>query len=285
MADPFRVTHRLWFNHGRAAHEAARPSFLANPFPRTTVTATATLRIDPTGPDARMPLSIAASLAIHVAALVLIGAILRSMPATVIQHERGLPSLTADLITLPALSEEPQALLPPLAPADTIRPMLPVPVSPPSRATPAPGLSSAPATIQVNADLAPVGRISYRFGNGAPLFGADLAPRMAARYPAKPARLPRVEGSMSVLYPVKAAAQGRSQTLSALLSIDAEGHVVEVRVLPDDSMFVVAVMAALKNARFSPATEDGKPIPYWAVLDFSFKIDGPTAADGRRLDR
>ena len=65
----------------------------------------------------------------------------------------------------------------------------------------------------------------------------------------------------------------------------AEGHVVEVRVLPDDSMFVVAVMAALKNARFSPATEDGKPIPYWAVLDFSFKIDGPTAADGRRLDR
>jgi hypothetical protein len=249
------------------------------------VNATATFRIERSGPSARMPLSIAASVAIHLAVLVLIGVLLQAMPATILKHDRGLPSLTADIIALPALSDEPRPLLPPLAPAEPIRQMLPLPLAPPSRMTPAPGLSSAPATIQVNAELAPVGRISYGFSKGTKQFGADLAQRMASRYPQQPARPPRVEGSLAVLYPVKAAAEGRSLTLSALLSIDAEGHVVEVRVLPDDSVFVAAVMAALRNARFSPATGDGKPIPYWAVLDFAFKIDGPTAADGRRIDR
>ncbi len=285
VADTLRVARQLWFNHGRAAQPAARPSILARPLPRFVVNATATLRTETYWPGARMPLSIAASVAIHIAVLVAIGVLLRAMPATVVKHDRGLPSLSADIIALPALSDEPRPPLPPLAPAEPIQQMLPLPLAPPSRMTPAPGLSSAPATIQVNAELAAVGRISYGFSKGTRQFGADLAQQMASRYPLQPARAPRVEGSLAVLYPVKAAAQGRSLTLSALLSIDAEGHVVEVRVLPDDSVFVAAVMAALRNARFSPATSDGKAIPYWAVLDFAFKIDGPTAPDGRRLDR
>jgi outer membrane biosynthesis protein TonB len=232
-----------------------------------------------------LPASFAASIAIHVAILVMLGVLLRAMPATVGVH-RDVPSpLTADIIVQPDLSEEIQPMPPVREPLDAIREMLPPPIAPVSRNTPEPGLSTAPATIQANPQLVPVGKISYGFGNGARRFGADLAKDMAVRYPTRPARLPSVSGSLSALYPAKAAAEGRSQELSALLSIDADGRVVDIRVLPNDSAFVPAVIATLKNARFQPATIAGKAIPYWAVLDFTFTIDGPTGPDGKRLDR
>ena len=286
VADSLRVARQLWFNHGRAAQPAARPSILARPLPRFVVNATATLRIEPYWPGARMPLSIAASVAIHIAVLVAIGVLLRAMPATVVKHDRGLPSLSADIIALPALSDEPRPLLPPLAPAEPIQPDAAV-------AAGATVAHDAGARSVVGAGDDPGERRTRCRSAGSRTASAkergSSAPTSRSRWHrairSNPRAPPRVEGSLAVLYPVKAAAQGRSLTLSALLSIDAEGHVVEVRVLPDDSVFVAAVMAALRNARFSPATSDGKPIPYWAVLDFAFKIDGPTAPDGRRLDR
>jgi TonB family protein len=233
----------------------------------------------------RLPASLAVSLAIHVVLLVSIGVLLRAMPATLGPQRNVAQALTADIITLPELSPELTAPLPALAPVEPIREMMPPPVAPVSRNTPEPGLSTAPATIQASAEFAPVGRISYRFGDGVRLFGADLAKRMAARFPEVAARPPRIDGSLSAMYPVKAAREGRSQALSALVSIDAQGHITDVRVLPDDPVFAAAVMAAVRNARFQPAQILGKPAPYWAVLDFTFKIDGPTGPDGKLLDR
>jgi hypothetical protein len=233
----------------------------------------------------RLPASLAMSIVLHVVLLVAIGVLLRAMPATVGPQRDAAQVLTADIITLPDLSPELTELLPTLEPVEPIREMLPPPLAPVSRNTPEAGLSSAPATIQASAEFAPVGRISYRFGDGARLFGADLAKRMSARFPEPAARLPRIDGSLSAMYPVKAAREGRSQALSALVSIDAQGHITDIRVLPDDSVFAAAVMAALRNARFQPAQVLGKPIAYWAVLDFTFKIDGPTGPDGKRLDK
>ena len=108
---------------------------------------------------------------------------------------------------------------------------------------------------------------------------------MASRFSAPPARAPRLDGSLSMLYPVKGALKGQSLSLSALLMIDDNGRISEARVLPDDPVFVAAVLAALKNAIFVPAQIDGKAIPYWTVLDFKFTIDGPTGPDGKRLER
>jgi hypothetical protein len=56
-------------------------------------------------------------------------------------------------------------------------------------------------------------------------------------------------------------------------------------VLPNDPSFAAAIIAALKGARFKPAERAGKPVPYWTVLEFRFKIDGPTGPDGKRLDQ
>ena len=219
VADTLRVARQLWFNHGRAAQPAARPSILARPLPRFVVNATATLRIEPYGPGARMPLSIAASVAIHIAVLVAIGVLLQAMPATVVKHDRGLPSLSADIIALPALSEEPRPLLPPLAPAEPIHQMLPLPLAPPSRMTPAPGLSSAPATIQVNAELA-AGR-------------QDLV-RLQQRCEAV-RRRPRAADGIALSAAARARAAGRGQPCRAVPGegrgpgplIDAFGAVVD----------------------------------------------------------
>jgi hypothetical protein len=236
------------------------------------------------GWQVRLPLSVTASVIIH--ALLIAGAalLLRAMPATIVS-ERGSIPLSATILALPPLRLEPAAPLPPLTPVEPMLSMLAAPIAPPSRSTPLPGVSATPAKIQVQAEFIPVGRISYGVGNGKRLLGEQLAAQLASRYPTPPARTPRLDGSLSMLYPLKGAIKGQSLALSALLMIDECGKISEARVLPEDSVFVAAVLAALKNAAFYPAQIDGKPIPYWTVLDFSFKIDGPTGPDGKRLDR
>jgi hypothetical protein len=44
---------------------------------------------------------------------------------------------------------------------------------------------------------------------------------------------------------------------------------------PDDPTFRTAVLAALADTQFTPAELDGKPIVYWAILEFVFDIDPP----------
>lgn len=232
----------------------------------------------------RLPLSVTASVLIHGLLIAAAAMFLRAMPAT-ITNDPGSTPLSATILALPPLRLEPDRPLPPMTPAEPMRTMLPNPIAPPSRSTPLPGVSAAPAKIQVQAEFIPVGRISYGVGNGRRLFGEQLAAQLANRYPTSPARAPRLDGSLSMLYPLKAAIKGQSLALSALLMIDEGGKISEARVLPEDPVFVAAVLTALKNAVFYPAQIDGKSIPYWMVLDFSFTIDGPTGPDGKRLDR
>jgi TonB-like protein len=262
---------------------AARPSFLKPP--KSSHVNAAVISPAPGGlTPSRLPLSFTASVVIHLLVLVLVAMLLRAMPATVV--DAGPTSvLSAHIIALPPLRVAAGEPLPMLEPVALMRSMLPLPVEIPIRTTQAPGVSVAPAKIQVVAEFAPIGKISYGASDARQLFGDDIAARMARRFGDPAARMPRLNGTLSAMYPVKGAAKGKSMALTALLMIDQAGKISEARVMPDDPVFVAAVMAALKNAVFYPAQLDGKPIPYWTALDFKFSIDGPTGPDGKRLDR
>ncbi|MEP7064176.1 MAG: energy transducer TonB [Betaproteobacteria bacterium] len=232
----------------------------------------------------RLPLSFTASVVIHLLALVLLAILLRAMPATV--ADAGPTSaLSANIIALPPLTVDAGEPLPTLDLVAPMQSMLPLPVEIPIRTTQAAGVSVAPAKIQVVAEFAPIGKISYGASDARQHFGNDIAAKMAQRFLDPAARMPRLNGTLSAMYPIKGAAKGQSLALTALLMIDQAGKISEARVLPDDPVFVAAVMAALKNAVFYPAQLDGKPMPYWTALDFKFSIDGPTGPDGKRLDR
>jgi TonB family protein len=151
--------------------------------------------------------------------------------------------------------------------------------------TPLAGISVNPATAVIEEEFAPVGHINNSTGNGRDDFGLRLPDQMQERFPQGASVTPTPIGSLSALYPTKAARLGRSMKLSALLMIDAAGNITEARVLPNDPSFAAAIIAALKGARFKPAERAGKPVPYWTVLEFRFKIDGPTGPDGKRLDQ
>ncbi len=232
----------------------------------------------------RLPLSFTASVAIHALLFVVAAATLRALPATISHDVLPATLLSADIIYLPPLDEMVLVPLPEIT-VEPIQPVVPPPDISITRTTQLPGKSVDPATIQIAVEFAPVGRISYGISDGKRLFGPGLAARMSKDYQAIPARSPRLNGTLSVMYPVKGAAIGQSLVLTALLTIDERGAISGARVLPDDPVFVAAVLEALKGARFVPAEFAGKPIPYWAALDFEFTIAGPTGPDGKRLDR
>jgi hypothetical protein len=62
-----------------------------------------------------------------------------------------------------------------------------------------------------------------------------------------------------------------------LLTLRADGSIAESQLVREDPLFGPAVLDALKNAQFSPAEIDGKPVPYWAIVEFVFLL-GQTRA-------
>jgi TonB family protein len=233
----------------------------------------------------RLSASLVASLAIHGALLVLLTAVLRAMPAP--SRGSDTPIMQATLLTQ-QVQIDPATLVPldVLAPAEPLQKMLPIPLPPPSAAAPPlPGISVVPAKVQTDVEFASVGNIASGISNGVKMFGDRLSDQMRARFPEPVAQGPQLAGPLVAMYPAAGAREGRSMTLSALLMIDESGQITEARVLPDDPVFVPAVIAALRNASFKPAKRDGRSVPYWTVLDFRFTIAGPTAPNGKRLDR
>jgi TonB family protein len=242
-----------------------------------------------------MPASLAVSVLIHLLLVVCIALIIRAMPAVVAPQNNTPPSLAATLAAVPA-AQPVLEMLQELPPPSPFQPMDSPPQtadsSPVSSAaatpllhTPLAGISVNPATAVIEEEFAPVGHINNSTGNGRDDFGPRLPDQMQERFPEAASVTPTPIGSLSALYPTKAARQGRSMKLSALLMIDAAGNITEARVLPNDPSFAAAIIAALKGARFKPAERAGKPVPYWTVLEFRFKIDGPTGPDGKRLDQ
>ena len=72
----------------------------------------------------------------------------------------------------------------------------------------------------------------------------------------------------------EAARQNKIQgTVVLRLLVGADGNVQQIRVirgLPDG--LTEQAIAAAREAKFKPAMKDGKPVPYWGVLEMSFNL-------------
>ncbi|HEY7943299.1 MAG TPA: TonB family protein, partial [Casimicrobiaceae bacterium] len=89
-----------------------------------------------------------------------------------------------------------------------------------------------------------------------------------------------VNGAVITSYPIEAARAHQSARIAAVLTVDASGNIVDRDTVlsPDDPVFRRAVLTALAATKFTPAELDGKPIAYWAILQFVFDIDPPPGA-------
>jgi hypothetical protein len=107
--------------------------------------------------------------------------------------------------------------------------------------------------------------------------GPDYIARLAQRFPERVSKTPLLLGSPIVMYPAAGMAAGAEGRIAALLTLDADGRIVDSQLVPDDPMFGPVVQDALKNAQFAPAEIDGKPVPYWAIVEFVFLLGQPRA--------
>jgi outer membrane biosynthesis protein TonB len=232
-------------------------------------------------PDRPLTASLAASVAFHIALLALAGLALRPLPASLVRTEGAAAPLHALMVAVES-PEAPRARAP-VVPEPPLPMPLPPIVAPPVHGM-ARGLSMSPARIAADPEFIEAGHISVGASVNTRDFPPDVLALLAERFPYRPARLPRLVAGVRAQYPLKAARDGVSQRIRVLLLLDAAGNILEMQAAPEDPLFAAAVAAAIKNLQLTPAEFDGKPVPYWAILDFKFDIDGPTGADGKRLN-
>jgi outer membrane biosynthesis protein TonB len=157
----------------------------------------------------------------------------------------------------------------------------PLPVPPP---TPLPSGLTWPGTSGADAPRPPppspadLGDVAVGATTDLAPFGLATKLRLAALYPVKPGRLPRLARPLSVTYPDWALRDRTNAHVDALLLLDAKGAVVETMVAPDDPIFGPAVREALAGAAFVPAQAADTPLPYWIALEFVFTIDPAKAS-------
>jgi hypothetical protein len=107
--------------------------------------------------------------------------------------------------------------------------------------------------------------------------GPGYVPRLALRFPERVSKPPQLFGAPIVMYPPAALAAGTEQRIAALLMLDANGKIVESELIPNDPLFGPVVLEALKNAQFTAAEIDTTPVPYWAIVEFVFMLERPSA--------
>jgi hypothetical protein len=107
--------------------------------------------------------------------------------------------------------------------------------------------------------------------------GADYVVRLAQRFPNRAAKPPMLVGSTIVVYPPAALESGTERRVAVLLTLRPDGSIAESQLVPEDPMFGPTVLDALKDARFTPAEIEGKPVPYWAIVEFVFLLGQDSA--------
>ena len=108
--------------------------------------------------------------------------------------------------------------------------------------------------------------------------GPDYTARLAQRFPHRAAKPPTLLGSPIVAYPAAALDSGTERRVTVLLTVRADGSIADSQLTYDDPLFGPAALEALKSAQFAPAEIDGKPIPYWAIVEFVFSLRQPSPA-------
>jgi hypothetical protein len=107
--------------------------------------------------------------------------------------------------------------------------------------------------------------------------GADYVARLAERFPDRVAKPPVLVGTPIVVYPAAALETRTERRVAELLTLRADGSIAESRLVHEDPVFGPVVLDALKDAQFAPAEIDGKPVPYWAIVEFVFLLGQPRA--------
>jgi outer membrane biosynthesis protein TonB len=151
---------------------------------------------------------------------------------------------------------------------------VPVPISASASATAAPPMSIRTGPPNPN------GSVTGRLLSNPEQVSAATAARLAQRFPTIAARAPKLSGAVITAYPVDAARAHQGARIAAVLTVDVSGRVVDrdTVLAPDDPMFRAAVLTALATTQFTPAELDGKPVTYWAILEFVFDIDPPSGS-------
>lgn len=161
------------------------------------------------------------------------------------------------------LPERPPLVLPLLQIAPLRVPLLPVaalsPLPERHHAAPAPGGASGMA------------RIEGRLLGGRERIGA-LVDRQLLEFPREIDTPARIRDPIETPYPAVALAEGREDAVVVWAIVNPDGTVDEVDVTEGMPEFAEAVVAAVKAARFTPATNKLKPIRYPIALEFRFAL-------------
>jgi outer membrane biosynthesis protein TonB len=226
--------------------------------------------------------SMLASTVLHVALIALLASArptISLLPAWQAMTASIQVDLQQPAVTVPVAAPEPVAVISVPEPAPTPAPTppkdltakVPVPISAPTSAA-----TTQPMSIRTGPPN-PDGSVAVGLLGNAEQASAAIAARLAQTFPVRPARAPKLSGAVITAYPIDAARAHQSARIAAVLTVDASGKIVERDTVlsPDDPTFRTAVLAALADTQFTPAELDGKPIVYWAILEFVFDIDPP----------
>ncbi len=111
--------------------------------------------------------------------------------------------------------------------------------------------------------------------------GRFLQERVREQFPTEVWHPVRIADPIRVAYPPAALATHREGVVIAFLVVAADGSVQELDFIEGDDDLSLAVADALATARLAPAEEiGGKPISFYTVLEFDFRIDGAQPSAG-----
>jgi hypothetical protein len=243
----------------------------------------------------RLSVFLAASLLAHLCVIALITGMLQPLELKPLARPGQISPLEIALIRLrpiafdpppetPVLAAELPSTEPPLpAKAVDMKPIPPVPPiaearrdEPPSRVeSPRATLDTEPSPDAAATDSPPPGDVAVGALDESARVGRTQSLRLAQRFPARVEKRPQLRAPLVVPYPPRAARARAEIRIAALVLLDAEGRKTETSLYPDDALFAPTVLAALDGAQFTPAEIDGKPVPYWTILDFIFTMRPP----------
>jgi len=228
--------------------------------------------------DRRFAVAVGASLVIHALAVASLRALIPPLPAqdvgapnnfAMIQAVLAGPRTVVDTEQLAPLEQPapPALFLPPVElPLEPASRRARLALAPPPGPVPRPG-SDHPQVI-----------ISVKVIDDPSWLGSVYALSLAQRFSHRAQKPPALIGSSALIYPRAAMDAGISGRVAALLTIDPLGHILDSTLIPEDGLFAPAVANALKTAQFTPAEIDGKPVLYWAIVEYYFSIGRPSAA-------
>ena len=233
-------------------------------------------------PASERPLgvSVVASTVFHVALIALLAsarptvsllpawqAMTASIQVELQQPPAVVPQPPPEPVTVISVPEAEPARAP--APPKEVTQKVPVPISAPPSAA-----ATQPLSIRTGPPN-PTGSVTGRLLGDPAQVSAGTAARLAQRFPVSAARAPKLNGAVITAYPIDAARAHQSARIAAVLTVDVSGNIVDRDIVlsPDDPTFRAAVLTALASTKFTPAELEGKPITYWAILEFVFDID------------